>query len=88
MELQVFDPKPSRIRTIELENGNILRLEARDPYGFSHLSLEHGQLPEDLKDAMYTSWFEAERAAERYQVRRKMALSEVNIDPELKKKKK
>lgn len=86
MELQVFDPKPSRIRTVELENGNILRLEAKDPYGFVYLSLEHGQLPEDLKDAAFTSWFEAERAAERYQTRRKMALAEVNIEPEPKKK--
>ena len=83
-ELQAFDPKPSRFRTIELENGNILRLEAKDPYGFIHLSLEHGQLPEDMT-GVFTSWFEAERAAERYQSRRKMALAEIKIEDKKKK---
>lgn len=87
MEMQAFDPRPSRLRTITLENGNILRLEAKDPYGLIYLSLEHGQLPDHLKDAAFTDWFQAERAAERYQNDRQMALAEIKLDVEPKKKK-
>lgn len=85
MELQAFEVKPSRLRTVTLENGNILRLEAKDPYGFIYLSLERGQLPESMTGA-FTSWFEAERAAERYQSMRDMAINEMKIEEPKKKK--
>lgn len=88
MELQAFEPRPSRLRTIKLENGNTLRLEAKDPYGFIYLSLEHGQLPDHLKDAAFTGWYEAEKAAERYQNDRKMAIAEIQIEETPAKKKK
>jgi hypothetical protein len=83
-----FDPMPSRIRTVELENGNILRLEAKDPYGFVYLSLEHGQLPDHLKGAAFTDWHQAEMAAKKYQDARKMAIAEVTVEEAPKAKKK
>jgi hypothetical protein len=80
-----FEVKPSRLRTITLENGNTLRLEAKDPYGFIHMSLEKGQLPESMTGA-FTSWFEAERAAQRYQSQRDMVINEMKIVDDKKKK--
>lgn len=71
-----FDPKPSRTRVVELENGNKLNLTAKDPYGFIYLSLEHGQMPQSFTGA-YTSWSHAEEAAKRYMRLRQDTLSEI-----------
>lgn len=79
MNLTQFDITPSRIRTIELENGNILRMEAKDPYGLISFSLEHGQLPVYLQGASFTDWQQAEAAAAKYQHHRKMAIAESTI---------
>jgi hypothetical protein len=74
-----FDVKESRLRTISLENGNTLRMEAKDPYGLIYFSLEHGQLPDHLKGAAFTDWYQAEKAAERYQADRSLAITEAKI---------
>lgn len=73
-----FDPTPSRVRTIELENGNKLNLTAKDPYGLIYLSLEHGQLPDSLKGAAFTDWGQAERAAQTYIAQRKQVVEELS----------
>jgi hypothetical protein len=61
-----FNPRPERTRSIELENGNKINMTRTDPYGAIVLSLEKGQLPENLKGGSYTSWDQAERAAQAY----------------------
>lgn len=72
-----FDPVQSRVRTIELENGNKLNLTAKDPYGLIYLSLEHGQLPDSLKGAAFTDWHTAEKAAQTYLSERKKVVEDI-----------
>lgn len=64
-------------REIDLENGNKLRLTRTDPYGFIYLSLEHGQMPDSLKDAAFTDWSAAETAAKKYVSQRQSVLAEI-----------
>lgn len=64
-------------RVIDLENGNKLRLTRHDPYGFIRLSLEHGQMPDSLKDASFTDWGQAEMAAKKYIEQRKVVVEEL-----------
>lgn len=68
---------PNAARVIELENGNKLNMTRIDPYGFIKLSLEHGQMPESLKDALYTDWGQAELAARKYVSQRQTVLAEI-----------
>lgn len=78
MEFNSFDPVASRVRSIELENGNKLNMTARDPYGLIYLSLDHGSLPDSLKGAAYTDWGQAERAAKSYIDQRKAVVEELS----------
>lgn len=87
MEFNSFDPVQSRVRTIDLENGNKLNLTAKDPYGMIYLSLEHGQLPDSLKGAAFTDWQQAEKAAKRYIDERTKVIAEITTEVETKKKK-
>lgn len=60
-----FEPKDiGRVRSLELDN-NKVNITRRDPYGFWHISLDKGQIPEHLKGA-YTSYPQAEEAAIAY----------------------
>lgn len=72
-----FKVTPDKTRVMELENGNKLNLTITDPYGFIHLSLEHGQLPTHLKDQQWTSWDLAEKAAHRYVAERQSVVAEI-----------
>lgn len=71
-----FSVTPSSVRVIELENGNKLNLTKTDPYGAIVLSLAHGQLPASYK-GFYTSWDQAERAAQRYVAERQSVVAEI-----------
>lgn len=64
-------------RIFELENGNKLKLTRHDPYGFIRLSLEHGQMPDSLKDASFTDWPAAEMAAKKYIEQRQSVVAEI-----------
>jgi hypothetical protein len=79
-----FEVRQSNVRTVDLENGNILRMTRNDPYGLITFSLEHGQLPAHLKDASYTEWSFAEVAAKKYASERQSA--EIEIKERIKKK--
>lgn len=68
---------PNSSRYIELENGNKLNMQRRDPYGHIHLSLERGQLPDSLKDAAFTDWSKAEQAARSYVAQRQEVVAQV-----------
>ena len=74
-----FEVHPSRVRTYELENGNKLNLTLTDPYGFVYFSLERGQLPDNLKGAAFTSWYEAEIAAKKYIDQRQFIVTEAKV---------
>jgi hypothetical protein len=95
MDMLDFEHAYSRERFITLPNGNKLRLTAKDPYGFIYLSLEHGQLPESLKDAAFTSWQHAEIEARKYIAKMKVVMDEHDatknyaptVEPSVKKKK-
>lgn len=80
-----FEVKPSRVRVIELENGNKLNMTAKDPYGHIYFSLEHGQLPDSLKGAAFTDWHQAEIGAKKYVSQRQSALAEIKIKEPIKK---
>lgn len=64
-------------RVIELEGGNKLRMTRHDPYGFIRLSLEHGQMPDSLKDQSFTDWPAAELAAKKYVEQRQTVVAEI-----------
>lgn len=67
MDMQDFGGNDqSNHRVYELENGNKLHLRRVDPYGFIHLSLDKGQLPQAYSDNAYTDWTQARIAAEKY----------------------
>ncbi len=83
--MQDFSFSPPKVRTIELENGNKLNLTITDPYGFIHLSLERGQLPDNLKDMSYTDWHHAEIAAKKYVADRQSVLAEIKVKEPIKK---
>lgn len=78
--LEQFEITPPKTRTYELENGNKLNLTITDPYGFVYFSLEHGQLPDHLKGAAFTSWYEAEIAAKKYMTARQASISELQYN--------
>lgn len=80
-----FQVVKDKVRTIALENGNKLNLTITDPYGFIHLSLEHGQLPAHLKDQQWTSWDLAEKAAQRYVAERQSVVAEIQHKDQAKK---
>jgi hypothetical protein len=66
-----------RRREFDLENGNKLIAEQRDPYGHWFLHLERGSLPEKYQGA-YTDINVVHREVERYITDRKLALSAVD----------
>ena len=61
----ISDKDLSKIRTIELDNGNMLIVENKDPYGFWYVHYEKGQLPKRMQGA-YTTWEYALAAVKRY----------------------
>lgn len=72
----IFDPEYDKEHTgskkkIELD-GNTVHIETRDPYGFWHLSLEKGQLPEKYKGG-YTTFTQALNAANEWLRNKKTA---------------
>lgn len=75
---QQSDNDLSRHRTVELDNGNKVNLERRDPYGFIHVWLDRGQFPDksDL-NGVFTTWDQAYNAVQRYLADRNAAVSEV-----------
>lgn len=54
-----------RTRIIEI-NKNKYTLELRDPYGFCHIVIEEGKLPEELS-AVFTSLSMAQKSVEIYE---------------------
>jgi hypothetical protein len=60
-----FDEVTTSRRTYELDNGNKLYAERKDPFGFIELHLDKGPLPERLL-GKYTSYDEADRAIQQY----------------------
>lgn len=53
-------------RTYELEGGNKIHAERRDPFGLIYLHGDKGALPEKLRDNAFTSYDDAEREIQRY----------------------
>lgn len=74
-----FEATPSRIRVIQLENGNELNLTATDPYGLISFSLKHGRLPDSLQGASFTDWHTAEIAAHKYVAQRQSVVAEIKV---------
>lgn len=56
-------------RTMDLGN-NVVHIKKEGPYGFWFISLEKGQLPNQLKGS-YTSFLEAEKAVSFYYINEK-----------------
>ena len=69
LDTQIFDAGETKdlakIRTVELENGNTIIIENKDPYGFWYVHYEHGQMPKKLHGA-YTSFEYALSAVQTY----------------------
>lgn len=59
------DKDMARCRILELENGNKIKVQATDPYGFWNVSYESGNMPKQLKGE-YTSYDEAKKAVQTY----------------------
>lgn len=72
----MFDNAPERVRTFELENGNVLYAKQTDPYGFWHLNLDKGQLPEAFRGA-YSTIDHVYKDVEKYQTLRKQSVTEI-----------
>lgn len=81
-----FNETANKTRSIELDNGNKINMTRTDPYGAIVLSLEHGQLPDAMKGASFTSWEYAERAAQAYinERRRVQEAAAANARPKIK----
>lgn len=80
-----FETVPSRVRTIQLENGNELNLTATDPYGLISFSLKHGRLPDSLQGASFTDWHTAEIAAHKYVSQRQEVVATLKVkEPKVK----
>lgn len=54
-----------RDRQIKLETGNIYHIIQKDPYGFWHIHMDKGPVPEVLSGA-YTTYGKAEKAVNKY----------------------
>jgi len=81
--LNEFDPSRDdpRTKVIQIDTNKIF-LKRTDPYGFIELSLERGSLPDNLKDAKYTTWEAAMVDVKRYMEERgKVALDEAPPKP-------
>lgn len=65
MTLQDFNPDTTSRRTYELEGGNKLYAERKNPYGFIRIHFDKGQIPENLASD-YTSYPEADKAIQIY----------------------
>jgi len=69
LDTQMFDAGEvkdlSKVRTVELENGNTIIIENKDPYGFWYVHYEKGQMPKKLHGA-YTSFDYALSAVRHY----------------------
>lgn len=74
----------SKHRIVELSNGNKINLERRDPYGFIHVWLDHGQFPDKSPlNGVFTSWERAYTAIDGYIAQRNEAVSQIrHIAPE------
>lgn len=72
------DKDLSRHRIVELDNGNKVHLERRDPYGFIHAWLDKGAWPvSSALNGVFTSWERAYNAVDRYVSDRNAAVSEI-----------
>lgn len=72
------DKDLSKRRTIDLDNGNKINLEQRDPYGLIHVWLDKGSFPDKSPlHGTFTSWDWALRAVDGYINQRNEAVSEV-----------
>jgi len=64
-KMQEFDEATTSRRTYELDGGNKLYAERKNPFGFISLHYDKGPLPERLLGE-YTSYDEADRAIQQY----------------------
>lgn len=74
--MQDFSNTDSKVRVFELSNGNKLYAKQSDPYGFWHLNLDKGQLPEQFLGS-YSTFDAVVKDVERYQILRGLATVEV-----------
>lgn len=63
--MQDFQPGTTSRRTYDLDGGQKVHAERKDPYGFVYLHLDKGILPQELSSA-FTSYDEADRAITHY----------------------
>lgn len=79
--LDIFDDASdkdlSRNRSLDYGN-NKIHIRCTDPFGFWHLSLDKGQLPEHLKGS-YTTFDNARVAAEAYLAEKGKTVKEVSL---------
>lgn len=75
---QEGDKDLSRHRIVELDNGNSIHLERRDPYGFIHCWLASGTFPEKSPlNGVFTSWDRAFTAVDGYITERNNVVSDL-----------
>lgn len=68
----------SKHRVIDLDNGNKVHLERRDPYGFIHVWLDKGQFPDkSILNGVFTDWHRAYTAVDAYVHERNAAVSQI-----------
>lgn len=76
MTMQDFSPDATSKKIYELETGNKIIVERKNPYGFIGISLERGITPESLT-GQFTSYDEADKAITSYLSLRNKVLKEV-----------
>lgn len=60
-----FEPDTTSRRTYDLESGNKVHVERKNPYGLLHIYLDRGEVPSALS-GIYTNYTEAERAINKW----------------------
>lgn len=63
-----------KYRKIVIENGNEIRVESVDPFGWWVVSLKRGKLPDYIKDNNYTTFRDALRDINRWMREREYKL--------------
>lgn len=75
---QFGDKDLSKHRLVELDNGNKIHVERRDPYGFIHCWLDKGRWPDKSPlNGCFTTYDLAYKEIERYITDRNAAVSEI-----------
>lgn len=75
---QAGDKDLSKHRIIELDNGNRVHLERRDPYGFIHVWMDKGAFPDKSPlHGVFTTWNLAYLAVEGYISDRNRVVSDI-----------